>query len=133
MRKVYTSDITREQFAIIREDMERAKKETKPRTIDLYEIICAILYLLKNGCSWRNIPHDYPNWKIVYYYYTVWTKKDEENVSLLDKIQKKLNEMERSAAGRKETPSMLTVDSKSVQNTEYAEEKGYDGGKKLRA
>ncbi|MCX4269168.1 MAG: IS5/IS1182 family transposase, partial [Lachnospiraceae bacterium] len=42
----YPSDISREQFELVREDLEHAKKKTRPRKTDLYDIFCAILYLL---------------------------------------------------------------------------------------
>ncbi|MFD2608800.1 transposase [Deinococcus taklimakanensis] len=31
--------------------------------------ICAILYVLHNGCTWRNLPHDFPAWETVYGYF----------------------------------------------------------------
>lgn len=71
MRKPYDSDITREQFAHISLDLESARKRTSPRRADLYDVFCGILYLLKNGCTWRNIPHDFPKWELVRYYYDI--------------------------------------------------------------
>ncbi len=65
MRKEYPSDITRDEFEIFREKLEGAKKKTCPRKYDLYDIFCAILYLLKEGCTWRAIPHDFPKWQNV--------------------------------------------------------------------
>ena len=130
MRQPYDSDITRDQFAQIAPDLENVKKTTRPREVDLYEIFCAILYLLKNACTWRNIPHDFPKWKNVRYYYEVWTQKDEKDQSVLDYVQAKLVENERCEAGRNPLPSMLIVDSKTIQNADCAKEKGYDGGKK---
>ena len=131
MRKEYPSDITREQFELIREDLEGAKKKTHPRTYELYDIFCAILYLLKEGCSWRAIPHDYPNWQNVRYHYDIWAKADEDGVSLLDRILRKLVEMEREKNDREAQTTMIIVDSKSIQNADTAENKGYDAGKKL--
>ena len=133
IRQSYGSDISREQFNLISRDLEFAKKKTRPRKVDLYEVLCAILYLLKNACTWRNLPHDFPNWKLVNYYYGVWTKKDENGESILDHILAKLVDLERYEVGRKPLPSMLIVDSKSVKNADTANEKGYDGGKKLLA
>ena len=46
----YPSDITREQFKIIRLDLEQAKKKTCPRKYDLYDIFCAVL---RGGIQWR--------------------------------------------------------------------------------
>ena len=132
MREAYDSDITREQFAHISQDLENVKKRTSPRKIDLYEVFCAILYLLKNACTWRNIPHDFPKWRNVRYYYEVWTKKDYNGQSILDYVMAKLVELERYESGRNPLPSMIIVDSKTVQNADCAEEKGYDGGKKNR-
>ena len=133
MRQPYDSDISREQFAQISPDLEATMKKTRPRVVDLYEVLCAILYLLKNGCTWRNLPHDFPNWKLVNYYYGIWTKKDENGESVMDYIFARLVEIERHKAGRNPLPSMVIVDSKSVQNADTANEKGYDAGKKLPA
>lgn len=131
MRKAYPNDITREQFEIIRKDLERARKATHPRKYDLYDIFCAILYLVKEGCTWRAIPHDYPNWRIVRYYYDIWAEEDDDGISLLDRILRKLVEMDRKNNDRSEKNTMLIVDSKSVQNADTAQSKGYDAGKKL--
>jgi transposase len=60
-RSIYPSDITREQFALIQPILDTAKKKTKPRKVDQYDIFCALLYLLKSGCQWRMLPSDYPN------------------------------------------------------------------------
>ena len=132
MRKVYSSDITREQFALISADLENVKKSTKPRKIDLYEVFCAILYLLKNACTWRDIPSDFPKMGIVRYYYDVWTAKDEDGLSVLDYVLAKLTDIHRYETGRNPLPSMLILDSKTTQNADTASEKGYDGGKKKR-
>jgi len=130
MRQPYDSDVSREQFSQISHDLESAKKVTRPREVDLYEVFCAILYLLKNACTWRNIPHDFPSWRTVRYYYEVWTQKNENGQSILDYVQAKLVDFERLDSGRNPLPSMLIVDSKTVQNADCAEEKGYDGAKK---
>ena len=130
MRKTYPSDITREQFETIRMDLSAAKKSTHPRIYDLYDIFCAILYLLKESCSWRAIPHDFPKWENVRYHYDLWAAPKEDGVSLLDKVLRKLVEAERQKEGREPTTTMIIVDSKSIQNADTAREKGYDAGKK---
>ena len=56
MRKTYQSDISREQFEQIRALLESACMKTKPLTVDLYEVFCAVLYLLKSSCQWRMLP-----------------------------------------------------------------------------
>jgi transposase len=86
----YPSDITREQFEVIREDLERAKKRTKPREIDLYSVFCAITYIIKGGIQWRMLPSDFPKMGIVRYYYDVWSTEIEEGVTTLDVVLKKI-------------------------------------------
>lgn len=130
MRKEYPSDISRKQFEMIKEDLQSVRKTTRPSAYDLYDIFCAVLYLLKEGCTWRAIPHDFPKWTTVRYHYDIWAEKDKNGISLLDKILHKLIETERKGNGREEKTTMIIVDSKSVQNTDTAGIKGYDANKK---
>ena len=130
MRKRYPSDISLEQFEEIRNELVGAKKRTHPRKYDLYDLLCAVLYLLKEGCTWRAIPHDFPKWQNVRYHYDIWSSPDENGVSVLDRVLRKLVEAEREKNGRMSQSTMLIVDSKSIQNADTAEEKGYDAGKK---
>jgi hypothetical protein len=130
MRAAYASDITREQYEAIRFWFESARKITRPRQYDLYDIVCAILYLLKEGCRWRSLPHDFPKWNNVYYHYQIWSKKDSDGKTILDKALEELVVSERVINGRQPDTTMPIVDSKSVKNAFTAEEKGYDAGKK---
>lgn len=99
MRKSYPSDISREQFEEIREELVGAKKRTHPRKYDLYDLFCAVLYLLKEGCTWRAIPHDFLKWQNVRYHYDIWSSPDENGVSVLDRVLRKLVEVEREKTG----------------------------------
>jgi transposase len=130
MRAAYPSDITREQFEPIRYFLETAKKITRPRIYDLYDIFCAILYVLREGCRWRSLPHDYPKWQNCYKHYSIWRQKGVDDKSVFDKALEELVMSERIIAGKNPKPSLGIVDSKSVKNTFLAKEKGYDGGKK---
>jgi len=132
MRKPYPSDITREQFALIERDLETAKKTTRPRKVDLYEMFCACLYRLKTGCQWRALPHDFPDYRHVNYYWCIWTKEDGFGQSLLDYICAKTRDIYQYENRENPTPTLLIVDSKTIQNADCANEKGYDGGKKNR-
>lgn len=71
----YPSNITREQFELIREDLESARNKTKPRKLDLYEVFCGILYILKGSCQWRMLPKDFPKWRSVHQYFLIWSSK----------------------------------------------------------
>lgn len=131
MRKKYPSDITRKQFKKIRPLLERARKKTRPRKLDLYDVFCGLLYVLKSGCQWRMLPSDFPKWKSVYSYFQIWSEEEEGKESILDQALKKMIGKARTNNGRKEKTSMIIADAQSVKNTDTAEEKGYDGGKKV--
>lgn len=90
MTLCYPSDITREQFELIRSELKQLKKQTKPRTVDLYDCFCAVLYMLTSSCQWRLLPHDYPKWTTVYFYYRQWSKANDEGLTVLDKVLKKI-------------------------------------------
>ncbi|PXX33691.1 putative transposase of IS4/5 family DUF4096 [Undibacterium pigrum] len=75
MRKAYPSDISREQFSKIEDILLSARKKTKPRQMDLYDVLCAVLYVLKSGCQWDMIPSDFPRKSTVYTYFKQWKEK----------------------------------------------------------
>jgi transposase len=89
MRKIYPSDITREQFEPIRELLESARRRTKPRIVNLYDVFCAVIYLLKTGCQWRMLPSDFPKWRTVHHHFTIWKTTLEDGESLLERALKK--------------------------------------------
>ena len=89
-RKPYPSDISREQFELIRPLLEGVRKRTKPRTVDLYEVFNAVLYLLKSGCQWRMLPDKFPNWVTVYSYFAKWSATDQDGTSALERALKKI-------------------------------------------
>lgn len=86
----YPSDISREQFEQIREILESARKKTKPRKVDLYEVFCGLLYMLKSGCLWRMLPKEYPKWRTVHEYFLIWGAKPAcDQPSVLERALKK--------------------------------------------
>ncbi|AAW75372.1 transposase [Xanthomonas oryzae pv. oryzae] len=87
--KNYPSDVSRERFEQIRPILEQARKRTKPVTVDMYEVWCAVLYLLRTGCPWRALPSDFPKWRTVHSYFAKWSEVDDEGMSLLERALKK--------------------------------------------
>ena len=88
MRKSYPSDISREQFEIIRPLLESARKKTAPRRVELYEVFCGVLYLLRSGCQWRMLPEEFPKWRTVHSYFAIWSEP-RQGGSLLEQALKK--------------------------------------------
>lgn len=74
MRKSYPSDISRDQFEVIKLLLESARRKTSPRRVDLYEVFCAVLYLLRSGCQWRMLPDKFPKWRTVHSYFAIWSE-----------------------------------------------------------
>ena len=89
MRKRYDSDISREKFEEIKTLLESARKRTKPTTVDLYEVLCAALYVLRSGCQWRMLPRDFPKWRTVYSYWAKWSETQGDEASVLERALKK--------------------------------------------
>jgi len=113
MRKSYPSDISKEQFELILPDLEAARKKTKPRKIDLYDVFCAVYYVLKSGCQWRMLPSDFPKSELVYFYFKIWTDKPIPEIdSLLEVVLKKLVGLIRTKDGKQEMTSFCIVDAK---------------------
>ena len=88
MRKSYPSDISRDQFEVIKPLLESARRKTSPRRVDLYEVFCAVLYLLRSGCQWRMLPDEFPKWRTVHSYFAIWSEP-REGGSLLEQALKK--------------------------------------------
>lgn len=130
-RLPYDSDITREQFTKISHFLVDCSKITKPRHVDLYDVFCAILYLSKTGCQWRYLPHDFPKWRTVYSYFQIWSTSLIGQQSVFSLMLEAIVRDIRKKDERNEKTTFIIIDSQSVKNTDTAEEKGYDGGKKV--
>jgi transposase len=91
MRRPYPSDINREQFSRIEPLLLNARKITRPRELDLYDVFCAILYLLKTACQWRMLPKDFPKWRSVHAYFQIWSERMDNQPSLLEQALKKIS------------------------------------------
>jgi transposase len=88
LRIQYPSEVSREQFTVIQPLLEGACRKTRPRTVDLYEVFCAVLYVLRSGCQWRMVPAGFPKWRTVYAYWRIWHEPGEAT-SLLEQALKK--------------------------------------------
>ncbi len=89
MSHSYPSDISREQFALILSTLESARRRTKPRTVDLYDVFCGAPYLLKSGRRWRMLPTDFPDWRTCRKYFRQWSERpDPEQDSILEQVLK---------------------------------------------
>lgn len=109
-RNPYPSDVTDGQWKIITPLIPLAQPGGRHRSVNMREVVNAILYLNRSGCSWRMLPHEFPPWGTVHYYYRRF-RLDGTWQHIHDRLREKV----RSAAGKKPTPSAAVIDAQSVK------------------
>ena len=112
MRKPYPSDLSDAEWNYVEPHLPIPKGHGRPRTHDLREILNAVFYLLRSGCQWRMLPHDFPRWPTVYHYFRKWRID-----GTWGSVNRALRERLRVRLKRDPQPSAGVVDSQSVKST----------------
>jgi len=112
-RSEYPTDLTDPPWELIAPLMPKPARTGRPRKVSFREIVNGILYVVRTGCAWRRLPHDFPKWKTVYTYFRLW-----RIAGLWKRIHDWLRRKTRLRTGRKGTPSAAILDSQSVKTTE---------------
>ena len=127
-RQPYPSDLTDAQWEQIEPHVPKPKPGGRPASVERREIVNAILYLVREGITWRAMPHDFPDYRTVYHYFARW--RDD---GTWQTIHAALRDDTRRAAGREVSPSAAIIDAQSVKTVEQpATCRGYDGGKRVK-
>jgi transposase len=124
----YPSDLTDDQWAVIEPLVPAVRSGGRPAEHTRRRIVEAILYVVRTGCSWRQLPHDFPPWATVFWYFKQWRADDT-----VDRIHDALRDRVRDVAGRDPMASAGIVDAQSVRaaDTVGAGSRGFDAGKKV--
>jgi putative transposase len=129
MRKAYQSDLSDAEWGCLAGHFPAPKANGCPRVYTPREILDAIFYVLKSGCAWRLLPHDFPPWKTVYHYFRSWRLD-----GTWERMHSALRKRVRVRLKRNPQPSAAIADSQSIKKTTGVggKERGYDGGKKVK-
>lgn len=128
--QTYPTDLTDRQWECIRKYIPPAKPGGRPRTLDMREVLNAILYISVGGCQWRMLPRSYPKWKSVYDYFGKW--RDD---GTWKRIHNMLRAELRRRVGRDKHATAGCLDSqstKSVQGRRARGSIGYDSNKRVK-
>jgi len=127
----YPSDLTDEEWAIIDPLLPQPKsgpgKRGRPPKVDLRRMFNGVLYNVRSGCAWRQMPHDFGPWSTVYGFFRQWTQ-----TGIVTRLHDLLRDRTRVLAGRKVAPTAAIIDSQSVKTPDQAGLRGYDANKKIK-
>ena len=129
MRKTYPTDLSDAEWTRLRSFLPTPKAEGRPRTHSLRDVLDAIFfYVLKSGCHWRLLPHDFPPWSAVYYHFRRFRLNGSWSL-----ILKVVHAAQRKRVGKDHQPTAAIMDSQSVKSVEEsAHPSGYDAPKNLK-
>jgi transposase len=125
-RKSYPSDVADEEWEFLLPYLTLMREDAPQREYALRELFNALRYIVKTGCQWRFLPHDFPPWTAVYQQARRWTE-----ARAFEEAAHDLRQMIRLAKAREPHPTAVILDGRTLQSTpESGGRAGFDGHKK---
>lgn len=122
----YPTDLNDTEWAQIAPYLPKASSTGAPRIHSWRTLLNGMFYIVKNGCGWRALPHDFPAWQTVYHYFRLFRLN-----GLWEQLNTAIREAVRQKDGREPQASAMIADSQSAKSAEGGESRGFDGGKKV--
>jgi len=125
-RKSYPSDVSDAEWEFLVPFLTLMREDAPQREYSLRDLFDALRYVVKTGCQWRFLPHDFPPWTAVYQQAQRWVQ-----AKIFDTITHELRVIMRMIEERASHPSGVIFDSRTLQSTpESGGRAGFDGHKK---
>src|SRR5215213_1593556 len=126
-KKRYMTDLDDTEWMLIEPFVQQKPGRGRKRTVDTREVVNALFYLDYTGCQWEMLPKDFPEYHLVNYYHLKWIRD-----GTWDRVVDALRAITRTLEGRAEDQTAAILDSQSVKTAGNGEERGFDGGKRIK-
>jgi transposase len=125
-RQAYPSDVSDADWEFLVSYLALMREDAPQREYPMREVFNGLRYVVKTGCQWRFLPHDFPPWTAVYQQARRWV-----DAGVFEDISNDLRTILRLVLQREPQPSATIMDGRTLQSTpESGERAGYDGAKK---
>ena len=117
-RTPYPTDLTDKGSGSHRPSVPAAKPGGRPEKYPKRESLTGLLYILRGGCAWRLLPHDFPPWQIVDQYFWHFWRWQQDGTWQSDAQPKQIRGAVRVAVGQYRQARAGIIESQSVKTTE---------------
>ena len=125
-RKPYPSDVSDAEWEFLVPYLTLMREDAPQREYPLRDVFDALRYVVKTGCQWDFLPHDFPPASAVYQQARRWMA-----AGVFEEVAHDLRMILRLVAGREAQPTAAVLDGRTLQSTpESGGRAGYDGAKK---